>query len=116
MYNLESAFDIEQHKKHYVNYLEVIIFPDGHVEYAVPSHQEKLIAICREKLHISRDELNNKCPTEYYGDFLVWLCNISECVSVWDNFIQRSDCIPLTNAQYKTLKLLKDNKLYFGEI
>ena len=34
MYDLYSKFDIEQHKKHYINYLEVILFPDGHIEYA----------------------------------------------------------------------------------
>ena len=47
MYDLNSKFDIEQHKKKYINYLEVIIFPDGHIEYAVPSHQATVTMIFR---------------------------------------------------------------------
>ena len=115
MYDLNSKFDIEQHKKHFKNYLEVIIYSDGHVEYAVPSHQEKLISICREKLHKSRDEINDMCPPEYYGDFIVWLCNISGCVSVWDNFIMKSDTEQLTNAQYNTLTALKNAGIFSGD-
>ena len=114
-YNLDSKFDIEQHKLHYVNYLEVILFPDGHIEYAVPSHQEKLIAICREKLRVTRDQLSDMCPEEYYCDFITWLCNMSECVSIWNDFIIKSDNIPLTRAQIDTLELLKEHGLYRGE-
>ena len=116
MYDLNSKFDIEQHKKHYVNYLEVVIFPDGHIEYAVPSHQEKLIAICKEKLKVTRDELNDMCPEEYYCDFMTWLCTMSECVSVWNDFIVKSDSMPMTTNQVKTLQQLKNSQLYFGNL
>ena len=44
-YDIYCAFDLEQHKQTYVQYLEVVILEDGTVEYAVPSHQEKLIAL-----------------------------------------------------------------------
>lgn len=115
MYNLESNFNIEQHKKHFVNYLEVILFPDGHIEYAIPSHQEKLIAICREKLHVTRDQLDNMCPEEYYCNFITWLCNMSECVSIWNDFIIKPNTIPLTRAQIAALKQLKEHGLYRGE-
>lgn len=116
MYDLYSKFDTEQHKLHYKNYLEVVVFPDGHIEYAVPSHQEKLIAICCEKLKVSRDTLSSMCPEDYYFNFIVWLCNISGCISLWDNYIQKSDCNPLTKAQYDTLNELKNNKLFKGDI
>ena len=43
-YDIYCAFDLEKHKQTYVQYLEVVILEDGTVEYAVPSHQEKLIA------------------------------------------------------------------------
>ena len=115
MYDLYSKFDIYQHKKHFVDYLEVIIFPDGHIEYAIPSHQEKLINICMEKLHITRQQLFDLCPPEYYADFIIWLCTISECVSVWNDFIQKSDTIKLTSKQIETLTLLKNNRLYYGD-
>ena len=114
MYNLYSEFDLIQHKKHYLNYLEVIIFPDGHVEYAIPSHQEKLIKVCCNKLNVSRDELNDMCPPEYYCDFIVWLCHVSECVSVWNNFIVKSDKNDLTIEQLETLRKLKHEHLYTG--
>ena len=35
-YSIYSEFDIEQHKKKYVNYLEVLIEQDGRIVYAVP--------------------------------------------------------------------------------
>lgn len=111
MYDLHCPFDIEQHKKTYINYLEVVIFPDGHIEYAVPSHQEKLIDVCINKLGISRFVLERMCPPEYYMDFQVWLCNMSGCVSVWDRYIVKSDTTPLTKEQEDTIKLLKKEGL-----
>lgn len=111
MYDLHSPFDIQKHKETYVNYLEVVIFPDGHIEYAVPSHQEKLIAICMKELGVSRYQLERMCPKEYYFDFQVWLCNISGCVSVWDRYIIQSDTTPLTEEQEATIELLKNEGL-----
>lgn len=46
-YDIYCAFDLEKHKQTYVQYLEVVILEDGTVEYAVPSHQEKLIALMK---------------------------------------------------------------------
>lgn len=37
---LHSPFNIETHKKTFVNYLEVVITSDGVIHYAIPSHQE----------------------------------------------------------------------------
>ncbi len=37
-YSVYSDFDVRKHKKHFTDYLEVIIHPDGSVHYAVPSH------------------------------------------------------------------------------
>lgn len=116
MYDLYSNFDMNKHKETFFHYLEVIVFPDGHVEYAVPSHQEKLIAVCREQLRVSRDELFDMCPEEYYCDVIVWLCNISGCVSVWTNGIMKSDCNPLTNAQWNTLQKMKEIGIYEGHL
>ena len=111
MYDLHSAFDIKQHKAHYINYLEVVIFPDGHIEYAIPSHQEKLMQICQDKLGVSRYGLEHMCPREYYGDFMTWLCNISGCVSVWNNYIIKSNTVPMTIYQKKTIEKLIDEQL-----
>ena len=87
-YDVYSKFDLMKHIQTYVNYLEVVILEDGTVEYAVPSHQEKLIHIACEKLKCSRKELIDMCPPEYYGDFIVWLCQLTKAVSVWTDYIQ----------------------------
>lgn len=69
-YDIYSDFDLEQHKKKYVDYLEVLILEDGTVVYAVPSHQEKAIAVACAKLGVCRKELMDMCPPEYYADFM----------------------------------------------
>ena len=48
MLNRNTVFDYKTHRENFTNYLEVIIFKDGHIEYAVPSHQMKLIEILDE--------------------------------------------------------------------
>ena len=83
-YDIYCAFDLEKHKQTYVQYLEVVILEDGTVEYAVPSHQEKLIALACQKRGVTRQELNDLCPREYYYDFLTWLCMQANAVADWD--------------------------------
>lgn len=82
---LQRPFDIDTHKKTFINYLEVIIRGDGTIEYAVPSHQEKLIRIGCEMTGLTRGEFYAKCPPEYFFDVLSWLCWITNCVAVWNN-------------------------------
>ena len=112
-YDLHSEFNMEMHKKTYVHYLEVIIDPDGVIHYAVPSHQEYLIAECMKKMNWSRQELSDACPKEYYGDFVTWLCKISGCVSVWENFIQFWE---INDAQFNVLMELQKEDLYLGNM
>lgn len=111
-YDLYSKFDIDLHKKHFVNYLEIIIKEDGTAEYAVPSHQEKLIKEIQIKYNCSRDDVNNMCPKEYYFDFITWLCKKSHCLSVWNDFYYGTP----NDKQKQTLLKLKQANLYFGEI
>lgn len=113
VYGLFSDFDIEQHKATFVHYLEVLIKEDGTVIYAVPSHQEKAIALACEKLGVSRTELNDMCPREYYCDFMNWLLKISGAIAVWEDF-----CIApkVSKKQIGTLKRLKMHGLYKGAI
>lgn len=111
-YSVYSDFDIEQHKKTFVNYLEVVIDENGIIMYAVPSHQEKLIKIACEKLNVTRGELNAMCPEEYYFDFITWLCKVSGACAAWNYHIEK---YRLTEQQIKAIKALKDNGLYHGE-
>lgn len=112
-YNVYSDFDMEQHKKTFKNYLEVVIDENGKIMYAVPSHQEKLIKLACEKLKVTREELNAMCPQEYYFDFVTWLCKVYGACAVWNYHIEK---YRLTEWQIKALEALKDNGLYHGEI
>lgn len=112
-YSIYSEFDVEQHKKTYVNYLEVIVGENGKVSYAMPSHQEALIKIACQKLGITRRELNEICSKEYYFDFVTWLCKITGCCSVWNEFVMGYE---FTAEQVETLELLKSHGVYKGEI
>lgn len=112
-YSVYSKFDLEMHKKTFVNYLEVVIDEEGTVEYAVPSHQEKLIAIACVKLGVTRQELSDMCPEEYFADFGIWLSKMSGCCMVWNDFVMGYD---FSAKQIIALKHLKENGVYFGKV
>lgn len=112
-YTVYSDFNIGQHKKTFIHYLEVVIDENGKIMYAVPSHQEKMISLACEKLNVTREELNVMCPQEYYFGFVDWLYKISGAFAVWENFIQ---CDKLAEQQIRALQMLKENGLYLGEI
>ena len=103
---LHQPFSFETHHQAFGStYLEAILFPDGHLEYAVPSHQEKLIAILVKKSNSkSREEACSLCPKEYYYSFLDWLLLETGCVSVWTNFYIGEP----NKAQQETLQKLQD--------
>lgn len=114
-YGLQSEFDIEKHKKRFIDYLEVMICKDGKVVYAVPSHQMKAEELCCDKLDTPREELISRCPPEYYYDYLTWLLTICGAVAVWNDFCVCGDD-PLTKEQRVTLRKLKMSGLYRGKI
>lgn len=111
-YDLHCEFNIEKHKENYTNYLEVVIDRTGYVHYAVPSHQEFLINEACQLYHLTRDELNRLCPEQYYGDFMVWLCRLTGCVSVWNDFYLGRP----NDKQINTLYNLKENGLFLGRL
>ena len=91
---LNSPFDMEIHKKTFINYLKVVILEDGTVEYAVPSHSKKLEKIVCKKHNLkwNDDFLNSLELYEHYKnliknniwiDWLDWLMSESNCVLVW---------------------------------
>ena len=110
---LHSEFSIERHKEAFKNYLEVVIDEDGTVMYAVPSHQEKMIEIACKKLNVTRDELKNMCPEEYYLDFILWLSKVSSSCSVWTNYVIGYS---FTEKQISKLQELQNEGLYWGTI
>lgn len=111
-YDVYQQFNIDKHAATYVNYLEVIVRQDGKVEYAVPSHQEKLIAIAMEKFNKTRDEISAMCPEDKYFDFMSWLCDITGCISVWNMaFEGKPNAIQTT-----VLGIFKERGLYTGSV
>ena len=111
-YDCHSKFDINKHKAKYIDYLEVVVLEDGTVEYAVPSHEQKLLNVAIKKLGKSKQEIIDACPEERYFDFVPWLCEITNSLSVWCWF-HAGYC---NQAQYETMKKLKDYGIYYGNI
>ena len=109
---LQGKFNLETHKEAFVNYLEVVILEDGTVEYAVPSHQEKLVKIATKKLGVTKQKLYDMCPPEHYFDVCRWLCEITSCVSVWNEYHIGTP----NEVQQWVLQNLKYHGLYRGEV
>lgn len=107
---MRQPFDIDTHKRTFINYLEVVILPDGTVVYAVPSHQEKLISLCCEKGHMTREELYAIIPEEFYLDMFKWLTAYCGSIAVWNTFYAGL----ANDAQVKTLRELASSGLYSG--
>ena len=112
-YSIYSPFDPDKHKETYKNYLEVLSLEDGSVVYAIPSHQEKAMALARERLGVTRELIYDMCPTQYYADFLNWLLSLTNSVSVWNNMIS---CWSINKKRAATLRMLKTKGLYKGPI
>lgn len=112
-YSVYSDFDLEMHKKAYHDYFEAVIYPDGKIAYAVPSHNEKMLAIACEKLGCDREYVYDLCPEEYYFDFIFWLSKLTGCCSVWkDNIIGCG----FTAGQIAALRKLKLAGVYRGPL
>lgn len=112
-YGVHSKFDIQKHKAAFTGYLEVIIDENGTVMYAVPSHQEKAIALAEAKLGKIRKEISDMCPREFYFDYLNWLLSLTGAIAVWSESISAP---AITVKQAATLRALKLNGLYKGKI
>lgn len=105
---LHMEFDIERHKQTFIAYLEVIIDPDGNVMYAVPSHQQSLVAITGKTLR----QLDAEIPPEYMFDVTEWLCKQTGYIAVWyDGYVGEANDI-----QKETLAQLKQAGVYIGRI
>lgn len=111
---LKGKFDIELHKKTFYRYLEVIIDPEGVVHYAVPSHNERLITYIMDTLGFDRDQIEGMVSVLWAtcGGIAKALCEMSKCISVWNNFYIGKP----NDKQRETLQKLQDNGLYEGMI
>lgn len=72
---LHSEFDINSHKKTFIDYLKVVIDEFGNVMYAVPSHTEKLAEIYTGRNAVTRKAMITNMHTDHSGlDMAEWLC------------------------------------------
>ena len=97
---------IAQHK--HKNYCEIIISPDGDIEYAIPSHLYKLITLSKE----SKDKLDKMMPNSAAP--LNWLCEHTKYAVCWYNyFILPKD---YTNIQVSIIKTLSNTGIMSNDI
>lgn len=113
---LQSKFDVEVHKKTFVNYLEVIIDEEGIVHYAVPSHLEYLLKMFMNK---------NKCCDRNYAMQQVEKLSIGKMETPIDFLIAEMKAVSVwyrgywgkpNEKQKETLKKLKEAGVYGGNI
>lgn len=105
-----TVFDYETHRKNFTNYLEVIINKDGTIEYAVPSHQQKLLNLYCKNHNVTMEELWNLIPIEESPES--WIVFNEGVISVWYDFIIRPEYI--TEEQKNTLHKLKETGCLFS--
>ena len=97
---------IAQHK--HKNYCEIVISPDGDMEYAIPSHLYKLITLSKE----SKNELDKMMPNRAAP--LNWLCEHTKYAICWYNyFILPKD---YTNIQVSIIKTLSNTGIMSNDI
>lgn len=100
----DKPFNIELHSKSFKGWCELVIWPDGKIEYAVPSHIEKLIngycektglnhEVIREMLRVSQDSPYYRRLLEATGMLFVWYDSVYSATK-------------LTSAQHKSLTSL----------
>lgn len=114
---LHGPFDIKLHKLTFIDYLEVVISPDGIVEYAVPSHLEKLLKVFMEQEHITDRAEAIRIVEERDTDMdgpLIALTKLTGYISVWN---EAYTCgMSPTKKQLAALRTLKLNGLYSGSL
>lgn len=110
---LHSDFDMNIHKEVFTNYLEVVILKDGKIEYAVPSHNNKMAEIYMKQCGLNNiHEAMDRIPKEYHFDMIEWFNIQTGAISVWNNyFMGRAN-----KKQLAVLRKLKMFGLYKGPI
>lgn len=94
---------IKNHKK--INYCEAILYSDGTIEYANPSHTYKLCNIYDDTKSIKEIEYSiplNQSP-------LTWLLCKCNCIGIWYNFFKLDTRYKkITEKQKESLRLLNE--------
>ena len=103
---LKSPFDIETHKATFINYLEVVVFPNGTICYAHPGHVEVM-----ERVLALHGGNSDDCPRDMWCSYDEWLMEQTGCVCVWTGgFTGRPN-----ERQLEALRMLVDAGLLRAE-
>lgn len=105
---LNGPFDIETHSKYFINYCEVIIWPDGKIEYCVPSHNEKLIQVYAQQHGLSRDDAVQELQVRYGIDAIYEIMKETGIIEIWDDYLHNET--RLTDAQIKAVNELIEHE------
>ena len=62
----------------------------------------------RTCINMTRQEVIDNTPKEYYFDWMTWLLNETGCISVWYDFIMTPE--EVTDAQTATIAMLIQKK------
>lgn len=114
---LRGPFDIKLHKLTFIHYLEVVISPDGKIEYATPSHMEKLLRVFMEQENISDRQEAFRVIEERDIDMdgpSISLAKQTGYILVWEEAYTCGSSP--TKKQIAALRKLKLNGLYFGTL
>lgn len=116
---LNGKFDIETHKKTFVDYLEVCIDKLGGVHYAIPSHQQflmreygKIHGITSDDAYCSMTRDLIKGQVNDGVDMMELMLDETGLLLVWTEYYE--GCA--NNAQIETLLKLKEAGLFQGVI
>lgn len=95
---------IPLHNTEYTGYCEALLFEDGEIKDAVPSHMEALINAVCEHDGITRDKLDSMIPAS--ASVVHWIVEHSNIIAIWYN---NAIVHTITNAQMDSLRLLQEN-------
>lgn len=113
---LNSPFNIETHKKTFINYLEIVIDPEGTCHYAVPSHNGALEKVILKNRGIEfndwdfYEKASNLCPVDRRWEYYLWLCEETGYLMVWGKPDTRIEGQP-NLKQLETLAILEKEGL-----
>lgn len=80
---LHSKFDFDTHNSTFINYCEVVILEDGTIEYAVPSHEQKLIKVFCDKFNMPYDVFIQKMSRDEVNSYYFEICSyLAKCMLV----------------------------------
>jgi hypothetical protein len=110
---------VNYHNSKYIDYCEILISNDGSIQYAIPSHQLKLMelyGVPRDQLYDNKgkeyNELLNTIPLSANPTY--WLGDYMNCTIVWYNMV----LFPFnyTKDQIDVVNILKDNNILSDDI